>query len=87
MLVTQLCLILQTHGLSCGLLSIELFRQKYQSVFPFPTPEDLPKPGIKPRSPALQADSLPSEPPGKPQRPLGCGAGGDIKGSGGRPHV
>ena len=30
----------------------------------FPSPEDLPKPGIEPRSPAWQADSLPSEPPG-----------------------
>ena len=77
-LVTQLCLTLQPHGLSYGLLSIELFRQEYQSVFPYPTPEDLPKPGIKPRSPALQADSLPSEPPGKPQRPLGCGGRGKI---------
>ena len=33
----------------------------------FPSPGDLPKPGIKPRSPALQADSLPAEPPGKPK--------------------
>ena len=32
---------------------------------PFPSPGDLPDPGIKPRSPALQADALPSEPPGK----------------------
>ena len=32
-----------------------------------PPPGDLPIPGIKPRSPALEADSLPSEPPGKPQ--------------------
>ena len=32
---------------------------------PFPSSEDLPDPGIKPRSPALQANSLPSEPPGK----------------------
>ena len=32
----------------------------------FPSPGDLPDPGIKPRSPALQAESLPSEPPGKP---------------------
>ena len=31
---------------------------------PFPSPGDLPDPGIEPRSPALQADSLPSEPPG-----------------------
>ena len=34
--------------------------------YPFPSPGDLPNPGIKPRSPALQADSLPAEPPGKP---------------------
>ena len=33
----------------------------------FPSPGDLPNPGIKPRSPILQADSLPSEPAGKPQ--------------------
>ena len=33
---------------------------------PFPSPGDLPNPRIKPRAPALQADSLPSEPPGKP---------------------
>ena len=32
----------------------------------FPSPGDLPDPGIEPSSPALQADSLPSEPPGKP---------------------
>ena len=40
-------------------------RQKYWSGLPFPSPGDLPDPGIKPRSPALQADALPSEPPGK----------------------
>ena len=38
---------------------------EYWSGLPFPPPGDLPDPGIKPRSPALQADSLPSEPPGK----------------------
>ena len=41
--------------------------QEYQSELPFPSPGDLPDPGIEPRSRALQADSLPSEPPGKPQ--------------------
>ena len=44
-------------------------RQKYWSVLPFPSPGDLPDPGIKPRSPALQADSLPTEQQGKPQKP------------------
>ena len=34
---------------------------------PFPSPGDLPNPGIEPRSPTLQADSLPTEPPGKPK--------------------
>ena len=41
-------------------------RQEYWSGLPFPSPGDLPDPGIKPRSPALQADSLPTELWGKP---------------------
>ena len=41
-------------------------RQEYWSGLPFPSPGDLPDPGVEPRSTALQADSLPSEPPGKP---------------------
>ena len=40
-------------------------RQEYQSRLPFPSPGDIPDPGIEPRSPALQTDALPSEPPGK----------------------
>ena len=40
-------------------------RQEYWNEFPFPSPEDLPDPGIKPGSPPLRADALPSEPPGK----------------------
>ena len=40
--------------------------QEYWSGLPFPSPGDLPDPEIEPGSPALQADSLPSEPPGKP---------------------
>ena len=44
-------------------LSMEFSRQEYWSGLPFPSPGDLPDPGIKPRSPALQADALPSEPP------------------------
>ena len=47
--------------------SMGFSRQEYWSGLPFPSPGDLPNPGIKPRSPALQADSLPSEPPGKPR--------------------
>ena len=41
-------------------------RQEYWSGLPCPSPGDLPNPGIEPRSPILQADSLPSEPLGKP---------------------
>ena len=40
-------------------------RQEYWSELPFPSPGDLPHPGIEPRAPILQADSLPSKPPGK----------------------
>ena len=47
-------------------LSMGFFRQEHWSGLPFPSPEDLPNPGIEPRSPALQADALTSEPPGKP---------------------
>ena len=47
-------------------LSVKFPRQSYWSGQPFPSPEDLPDPGIEPGSPTLQADSLPSEPPGKP---------------------
>ena len=46
--------------------SIEFSRQEYWSGLPFPSPGDLPNPGIKPGSPALQADALQSEPPGNP---------------------
>ena len=47
-------------------LSMGFSRQEYWSGLPSPSPVDLPNPGIKPRCPALQADSLPSKPPGKP---------------------
>ena len=43
-------------------LSIEFSKQEYWSGLPFPSPGGLPNPGIEPRSPALQADSLPAEP-------------------------
>ena len=45
--------------------SMGFSRQEYWSGLPFPSPGDLPDPGIKPRSLALQADALSSEPPGK----------------------
>ena len=46
-------------------LSMEFSRQEYWTGWPFPSPGDLPNLGIEPESLALQADSLPSEPPGK----------------------
>ena len=46
-------------------LSMEFSRQQYWSGLPFPPPGDLPDPVIEPGSPALQADSLPTEPLGK----------------------
>ena len=48
-----------------ALPSMGFFRQECCSGLPFPSPGDLPNPGIEPGSPALQADALPSEPPGK----------------------
>ena len=48
--------------------SMGFSRQEYQSGLPFPSPGDLPNPGIEPRSPTLQADVLPSELPQKWQK-------------------
>ena len=67
-LAAQLCPILCNPG-HCSppgsSLYMEFSRQEYWSGLPFPSPGDLPNPGIEPRSPALQADALPSEPPRK----------------------
>ena len=49
-----------------ALPSMGFYRQEYWSGLPFPSPGELPDPGIEPGSPALQAGALPSEPPGKP---------------------
>ena len=46
-------------------LSMGFSRQEYWSGLPLPSPEDLPDPRIEPRSPALEADALTSESPGK----------------------
>ena len=46
--------------------SMGFSRQEYWTGLPCPSPGDLPDPGFKPGSPTLQADALPSEPPGKP---------------------
>ena len=47
--------------------SMVFSRQEYWSGLPFPSPGDLPNTGIEPQSPALEADALTSEPPGKPK--------------------
>ena len=67
-LVTKSCLTLATPWtVACQApLSMGFSRQEYWSGLPFPSPGDLPDPGIEPGSPALQADSVPAELPGKP---------------------
>ena len=61
----QLCATLWTVARQAS-QSMGFFRQEYWSGLPCPPPGDLPDRRIEPRSPTLQADSLPSEPPGKP---------------------
>ena len=57
----------QTHGISEEPEFPEkIYSKIYWSVSLFPSSGDLPNPGIEPRSPTLQTDSLPAEPPGKP---------------------
>ena len=51
-------------------LSMGFSRPEYWSGLPFPSPGDIPNPGVEPGSPALQTDALPSEPPGKSHLPL-----------------
>ena len=50
--------------------SMEFSKQEYWSGLPFPSPGDLPNPGIEPGSPALQVDALPSELPGSKAKSL-----------------
>ena len=69
LVVQVVCDSLQPHGLYVAHHappSVEFCRQEYWSGRPRPSPGDLPDPEIEPRPPALQADALPSEPPGKP---------------------
>ena len=61
---------------------MEFSRPEYWSGWPFPSPGDLPSPGIEPRSSTLQADSLPAEAPGKPKN---TGVGNLIPSPGGLP--
>ena len=69
----------------------EFTREEYWNGLPFPSPGDLPDPGIKPRSPAFQADALPSELLGFPGLTINthirndegavCGSGGGVNSS------
>ena len=67
-LVANLCLFLVTPRIIVhqAPLSMGFNKQECCSGLPFPSPEDLPYPGMEPGSPALQADSSQTEPPGKP---------------------
>ena len=67
MLIAQWCPILRdfVDNSPPGSAVCEILQARYYSGLSFPSPGDLPDPEIEPRSPALQADSLPSEPPGK----------------------
>ena len=67
LLFSQSCLTLCSPTNYTPSLSTEFARQEYWSGLPFNSPGDLPNSGIEPRSPALQADSSPAEPPGKPK--------------------
>ena len=55
-------------------------RQEYWSALPFPSPGDLPNPGIEPGSPALEADALTCKPPGGLKRSLISSKEGNLKG-------
>ena len=58
---------------------MEFSRLDYWSGYPFPSPGDLPNPGIEPRSPMFQADSLPAEPQAKPKNTeVGIPSPGDL---------
>ena len=65
---SESCSIVSDSATPWAILSMEFSRPKYWSGQPFPSPGNLPNPGIKPKSPVLQADSLLTESAGKPQK-------------------
>ena len=65
-LVAKSCPTLATPWTAACQVPLGFPRQEYWSGLPFPSSGDLPNPGIESGSPALPADSLPTEPPGKP---------------------
>ena len=79
--VTKLCPTL-CDPMDCSLPGFSvhgIFQVRVLSGLPFLSPGDLPDPGIEPRSPALQADALPSEPPGKPKMRVNVAKAFSIK--------
>ena len=79
-LVDKLCPTLATPWtVACQApLSMGFPRQEHWSRLPFPSPGDLSDPGIEPKSPTWQVDSLPSEPPRKPLNPVTQGQTGNT---------
>ena len=65
---SESCSVMSDSATPITIQSMEFSRPEYWSGLPFSSPGDLPNPGIKPRSPELQVDSLPAEPQGKPIR-------------------
>ena len=67
--ISQWCILVRLFATPWTIQSMEFSRPEYWSGWPFPSPGNLPSPRVEPRSPALQVDSLPAEPPGKPKNP------------------
>ena len=63
---SESCSVVSDSAAPWTIRSVELSRPEYWSRQPFPSPGDLPNPGVKPRFPALQMDSLPAALSGKP---------------------
>ena len=70
--LAQSCLFVTAWTVARQTPCLGFSRQEYWRELPFPPPGDVPDLGIKPRSPTLQADALPSEPPGKPNADKGA---------------
>ena len=66
------CMYARLHPTLCDSMDCSpsggFLRQEYRNGLPFPSPEDLPDPGLKPASPALGGEFFTTEPPGKPSK-------------------
>ena len=65
--MNESCSVVSDSATPWTIQSMEFSRPEHWSGQPFPSPGDLPNPGIEPRSPSLQVDPLPAEPQGKPK--------------------